>query len=130
MMYADYCLVVVATSAEVLPQLSWQPPEAHKEIFGFRLSYFNPCNYNQRPVILKEQAIGFFKVSPPFPEKPVCEVSKEQILALALFPLNPGQIYEEYLDQGLDMLLKIAFDRYDLQTTPAQLPLRSLACTA
>ncbi len=118
-----WCLAVITDKPDCLPSGKWMPPDQPQEIFGFRMAYFNPCDNvaypnATRPRKLRDKCLGFYPVLEPFPIRPICAISPEDILTLALIPLSPLEALEEYQAQGLENFLAHAIRCYHLHKEP------------
>ncbi|MCL5666600.1 MAG: hypothetical protein M1383_02420 [Patescibacteria group bacterium] len=91
----DYCLGVRVNNPKALPHVAWEPPENLTQIFGFNLAYYNPHRDQDRPQTHPDGLEGFYRVKPPFPKNPVCEISPESIDELILLPSKPQKAMEE-----------------------------------
>ncbi len=115
-----WCLVVITDKPQALPSGKWMPQNKTEEIFGFKMAYFNPCDNSpqrtniNRPQIVSKECIGFYPVLEPFPLRPECKISAQDILTLALFPMPPRYALEEYQGQEYNKFISLAYRCYNL----------------
>ncbi len=114
MLTQNWCLAVLTTDANALPRPFWTPPEQPQAVFGFTMKYYNPNHDDKLPQVIPSDKIGFYGVTEPFPERPVCELSRENIVLLALHPFSPRQARMKYEALGPEKFLNAASAVYQI----------------